>query len=90
MQVLRPRGTRIPPYLTKPLPLVLLLPLLFNGCLVLLGRKTIGGLCRVGGSDLVPRVPLTLAMADKVPVPLSPEVLRGVSMHQLSSPSGGK
>ena len=31
----------------------------------------------MGGSDLLPRVPLTLPMADKVPMPPSPEVLRG-------------
>ena len=44
----------------------------------------------MGGCDLVPQVPLTLPVADKVLVPLSLEDLRGVPMHQLSSPSGGK
>ena len=83
-------GTHIPLYLTIPPPLVLPLPLLFSGYFVLLRRKTVGELFRVGGSDLVPRVPLTLTVADKVPVPPSPEVLRGVPMHWLSGPNGGK
>ena len=55
----RPRGTRILSYLTIPLPLLLPLPQLLSGCLVLLRKKTIGGLYRVAGCDLVLRVPLT-------------------------------
>ena len=44
----------------------------------------------VGGCDPVCRVPLTMPAADKVPVPPSPEVLRGVPMHRLSGPNGSK
>ena len=34
----------------------------------------------------MPQVPLTLPVADKVPVPPSPEVLRGVPMHRHHEP----
>ena len=77
------------PYLTVPLP-HLTVSLLLGGCLVLLRRKTIRGLCQCGWMPPGARIPLTLPVADKVPVPPSPKVLRGVPMHQLLGRSEGK